>query len=275
MTNVFNFECVCVYVWCIYFVDEPVYHGICGVNDLSGYKKGCVFCRKRFFGFSKNKRQSLSWMLKRDQPNHLLFEVNSIDGRYIAPISRYSKEEEVLFLPHSYFKILQDPIKMKDLKSQKEYFCIKLQQVQIPRSLKIVVWVDDNPQYNKKWINILEKQAISVVTCVSTADAISIIETYKWILMLRGGAIRIVTDMHRIENGIERKTAGIDLIKQLRDKHAFYNDILIFTSCEEPTRQHCEKNNAKRNVFVTTKGSVLLDFVSHKPIDKKRYGFDQ
>ena len=36
-------------------------------------------------------------------------ELNSIDCRYIAPISRYPKEEEVLFLPYSHFKVLEDP----------------------------------------------------------------------------------------------------------------------------------------------------------------------
>ena len=250
-----------------------MYRGISGLKDLSGYKKGEVVCWKRLSAFSKNKAESLRFCLKYSA-HHALFEVNSIDGRYIAPISRYSKEEEVLFLPHSHFKVLQDPIKMKDEKSKKEYFYIKLQQVQIPRSPKIVVWVDDNPQNNKKWIHKLEKQAISVVTCITTADAISIMNTYKWILMLRGSAIRIVTDMHRNEDGISKPTAGIELIKQLRERYGFHNDILIFTGREKPTREHCEKHNAKKNVFVTTKGKVLEDFVSHKKIDKKRYGFE-
>ena len=259
-------ECVCV--------DEPVYRGIRGLKDLSGYQKGCTVCWKRISAFSKKREKSLDF-LKGNEPHYLLFEVRSIDGRYIAPVSRYPQEEEVLFLPHSYFKVLEDPVKMKDEKSGKEYFYIKLKQLQIPRSAKIVVWVDDNPQNNKKWIHKLEKQAISVVTCLTTQEAISIMETYKWILLLRGSAIRIVTDMHRIENGIERKTAGIDLIKALREKHGFYNEILIFTGREKPTREHCEKQNTKKNVFVTTQGNVLEDFVSHKPIDKKRYGFDQ
>ena len=259
-------------VYCL--LDEPVYRGINGLKDLKGYKKDKVVCWKRISAFSQKKKESLDFCLE-GEDHHLLFEVNSIDGRNIAPISAYPHEEEVLFLPHSYFKVLEDPIAMKVKETGEEYFYIKLQQIQMPRSPKIVVWVDDHPENNEDWIQDLEKQAISVVTCLTTADAISIMNNYKWILMLRGSAIRIVTDMHRIENGIERKTAGIDLIKQLRKNHGFYNDILIFTSHEEPTRKHCETNDATKHVFVTTDGDVLEDFVSHKPIDKKRYGFDK
>ena len=118
-------------------------------------------------------------------------------------------KEEVSLLPHSYFKVLRDPVKMIDNKAQKECCFILLQQIQIPRSPKIIVWVDDNPQNNLQWTYSLEGESISLVTFHTTNEAISIMESYEWILMLRGISIRIVTNMHRNGNVISTNIAGI------------------------------------------------------------------
>ena len=250
-----------------YSLDVPVYRGFSGVQDLAGYAKGDIICWKRLSAFSKKKEVAINFMFENDAKPRALFEVLSIDGRGIGKLSAHPHEDEVLFLPYSHFKVLDVEIMNKDDKFS-EYFYIKLQQIQIPRSGKIIVWVDDNPINNLEWIHTLEKKAISVIICKTTNEAINILETYKWILNLNNSDIRIVTDMKRYDNPI----AGIDFIKLLRNKHKFMNNVLIFTGSEHYTRQHCINNKITKNVYVTTYSSILEQFIGYKPIDK-RWGF--
>eukprot|EP01084_Bolivina_argentea_P148941 260287_1 len=243
-----------------YELNKELYRGYGGIKDLAGYTEGKIFCWKRITAFSKSKQSALRFMRRKNKKPQALFELVGIDGREITKLSKYQDEEEVVFLPYCHFKIIS-----VNVISDENYFHIKLKQIQIPRATKVVVWVDDNPKNNLKWIHELEKQGISVIICVSTEEAIVILETYKWILMLKDGAIRIVTDMRRYEN----KTAGIDLIKALRFKHKFKNDVLIFTGYEKGAREKCIANKITKNVYVTTSGNVLQQFVFHKPVPDK------
>ena len=137
-----------------------------------------------------------------------------------------------------------------------------LDQIQVPKSGKIIIWVDDKPRHNLKWVYQLEKAGISVILCKSTNEALSLIKSYKWTLLLKNSSIRIVTDMKRYNND----TAGIDLIDKLRQDYHFDHDVLIFTGRghEKHTREHCIDYDVTRNVYVTSKSSVVKQYIFSK-----------
>ena len=227
---------------------------------------------------SKNSSNTIDNASKNINDVKVLFEINSIDGRDITDFSMYGDEEEVVFLPFSHFRVIKVERKEYNLRrsifrssngnnvNSFKYYYIKLQQIQIPRSAKIVIWVDDNPKNNLKWIYRLEKRGISVIICKTTQECIGVIETYKWILYLKNAQLRIVTDMNRYDNNI----AGVELIKKLRNPpHCFDNDILIFSMRDDIAKQHCIDNNVTNNVFVTKYGNVVQKFVFFKQLDDK------
>ena len=286
---VLSFVCVtCFWFCCLFFwffflffllLETTGYRAFCGMTDLSGYSKGNVVCWKRITSFFKDKKAAMKYMRNNKQKPKALFEVTIIDGRDISPLCQASQDsnnnsgkddekggdelKQILCLPFSHFKVLD--VKFVGEKNQEQYIHILLKQVQTPRRGKVVVWADDNPDNNLAWIYDLEKKGISVIVCQTTNEAITILQTYKWILKLKDTSIRIVTDMKRYDN----PTAGIDLIKALRKKYHFMNDVLIFTGHEKWTREHCVKNNITKNVYVGVHNDTIAKFLSFQPVDQK------
>ena len=93
--------------------------------------------------------------------------------------------------------------------------------VERPSPVQRILWVDDEPRNNAFLVESLREQDIDVVTALSTTEAINIYDP--------GRFDRIVSDMGRPENGRFNRTAGIDLIKDVRavDEHV---PIFIFTT---------------------------------------------
>lgn len=75
-------------------------------------------------------------------------------------------------------------------------------------SLQSILWVDDVPRNNATVIDSLTKLGITVTTALSTAEALAKFERTKF--------DRIVSDMGRNEDGTYNRTAGMDLIRQIR-----------------------------------------------------------
>lgn len=249
-----------------YSLGTKLYRGFGGMKNLSSYEKGRIICWQRITAFSKQEAVAVKFMKKSKDNPKILCQVISVDGRGISKISKYETEDEVLFLPYSYFKVIDVNLIKSNDKISFDYFHLILQQVQVPRSPKVVLWVDDNPKNNLKWIYRLEKRGISVIICKTTQECIGVIETYKWILYLKNAQLRIVTDMNRYDNNI----AGVELIKKLRNPpHCFDNDILIFSMRDDIAKQHCIDNNVTNNVFVTKYGNVVQKFVFFKQLDDK------
>lgn len=109
---------------------------------------------------------------------------------------------------------------------------MKLKEVPVPQSAKIVLWVDDHPENNTKWVQELHKRGVSVLYSTNTKEALELLSTYSWMLQLNDGDIRIVTDMVRDEyQGDSNKIvtnylAGIDFIRQLRKTYAFGHKVV-------------------------------------------------
>lgn len=75
--------------------------------------------------------------------------------------------------------------------------------------VRSILWVDGNPKNNSYVIESLEKMGIEVVTSLSTSDAISKLNHKNF--------DRIISDMGRKEGVNYNETAGIDLIKKVRE----------------------------------------------------------
>lgn len=78
----------------------------------------------------------------------VLFELNCIDGRDITALSRYPAEEEILFLPHSYFKVESvKVISSSSTEINEQYFHIRLKQIQTPNNLKYIHELEKKKEY--------------------------------------------------------------------------------------------------------------------------------
>eukprot|EP01083_Nonionella_stella_P122095 367158_1 len=335
-----------------YFYGKIVFRGINGIQDISCYRKGNTISFRRVTATSMDYRRALDFAMRK--PAHLMFEIFCVDGRDISGISKFSTEKEVLFLPHSHFKIVdvqiialkkyrqlheseeenqsvdeeieeQNPINShknqrqlqvqpirqlwrcsvcsfensfqaaiclvcqrgqnpnamslygdqsaaveQDTEEKKEdslpepgsIVLIKLKQIQTPRSDQVIVWVDDEPQNNMKYVYELEKQNISVIICTSTQEAEMMLTHYQWILSMENGDIRIVTDMVRVEGNERKYDAGVHLIQLLRNKYSFTHKILIFCGDVRKAKNKCIESNLVENVYVTVSSKVLRSFVA-------------
>ena len=82
-----------------------------------------------------------------------------------------------------------------------------------------ILWVDDNPKNNSFLVERLSKLGIQVTQVLSTAEAISLLSSMSF--------DRIISDMGRSEGSGYNQSAGLDLIRWLREKNidtplAFY-----------------------------------------------------
>eukprot|EP01083_Nonionella_stella_P099563 279944_1 len=273
-----------------YYFNRTVYRGISGVSDLSGYEKNAVVSFRRVTATTKSKEMAL-FFAQRRSPS-VLFEIVSMDGRDIASLSTFKGEEEVLFLPHSHFKILdiklikqrrskstpansgndEDETKqnielnqemMKKCGEECNVILISMQQICVPRSNQIILWVDDEPQNNIKYIHqYVERKQICPMICRSTKEAMEMLNSYQWISKLNHAKLRIVTDMVRKEGDKMIYNAGIGLITLLRSKYKLNHHILIFCGNVKKARQQCLEHNITHNVYVTLSTKVLKSFIS-------------
>ncbi len=74
-----------------------------------------------------------------------------------------------------------------------------------------VLWVDDNPSNNAYEIKKLRDAGLEVVLAESTAKAM------ETLTVSADGFDAVITDMGRTEDGRYQATAGLTLIKQIRD----------------------------------------------------------
>jgi CheY-like chemotaxis protein len=90
-------------------------------------------------------------------------------------------------------------------------------------SVRSILWVDDNPKNNSLLIDYLKRLKIDVVTVLSTDEAMARLKTNKY--------DRIISDLSRIEDGINLESAGIDLVRKVKRVHP---DIPVVIYCTEP-----------------------------------------
>lgn len=73
-----------------------------------------------------------------------------------------------------------------------------------------ILWVDDNIRHNLFEMKYVERLGASVVTASTTEEALHALDTNRFDL--------VISDMHRVENGVEEPRAGLALLRKVRSR---------------------------------------------------------
>lgn len=111
-----------------------------------------------------------------------------------------------------------------------------------------VLWVDDQPRNNSTLIAHLEEMGLSVETVGSTQEALGLLERRRY--------DRVITDMGRFEGGTYHATAGIDLVRALRNLGSEV-PVIVYTSREQ-VRSHHEEAEQAGAQLVTASPTAML-----------------
>lgn len=136
-------------------------------------------------------------------------EVNRQVGDFIADLQTQIVE-------------MQNKIRALDSNGSLELLSENGAQRQSPR-VRTILWVDDNPKNNSLLIDYLNKLKIDVVTALTTDEAMARLKINKF--------DRIISDLSRIEDGINLESAGIDLVRKVKRIHP---DIPVVIYCSVP-----------------------------------------
>lgn len=88
-------------------------------------------------------------------------------------------------------------------------------------STRSILWVDDHPKNNAVLIQNLTESEIRVTTAATNEEALSLIRAMKF--------DKIVTDLRHPKNGSVIDTAGLDLVKVIREMD-IHIPVYIYTS---------------------------------------------
>jgi len=111
-----------------------------------------------------------------------------------------------------------------------------------------ILWVDDHPRNNAVLIQNLMEAGITVTTAVSTREAAGLFRTKTF--------DKVVTDLSRTENEHINPTAGLELVKTLREM----NDdvpIYIYTSADKAEKMFDAAQEAGANQ-ITGSATILM-----------------
>jgi hypothetical protein len=200
----------------------------------------------------------------KDRNTH--FIIYSLTGRSIQKFSIFPQEDEILFLPHSIFLVV-------DHREDKGKHYIHVRQIELGLCQLSVLWVDDHI-FDEKWENKEHMQRASTrslndnvhfIPKSTTDHALSFLRSPFGQRLKNRSTFRIVTDMKR-DNEEEPRYAGIRLIKQVR-KLGFQNQCLIFTGSEGRAMDKVQAELTKdeyQHVLVTENSDKLHEFVGFK-----------
>lgn len=115
---------------------------------------------------------------------------------------------------------------------------------------KRLLWVDDFPSNNAFIVEHLREKGIDVEISLSTEDALKRLEHRSY--------PAIVTDLGRIENGVDNPFAGLDLIERIRGKGSKV-PILVFAG--QRGIQNTQKLTSAGAENVTSSGVDVMTFI--------------
>jgi len=136
---------------------------------------------------------------------------------------------------------------------------IYLRELPTIRYTKILLWVDDNHNSNYSYIKSIEKNKVSVLTCNTTVEALELIKANLWMLNSGKSNFKIITDMKRIENKIEIKTAGLIFINKLRESFKYEEEVFVFTGSKEKVLKQFNDMNFNHQEGKVIVGSELRE----------------
>ena len=111
-----------------------------------------------------------------------------------------------------------------------------------------VLWVDDNPENNSFLIAYLSDLRVDVVTSTSTSDGLAIFNSMKFGL--------IVSDIGRKESNEYNQTAGLDLLKAIRQKDKEI-PVIFYTSSRSAKAYREEANKLGANEVISSPTKLL------------------
>ena len=234
-----------------------VYRGFKVQKDVDVYKKGEIVNWKTVNALSKKKEVARGF----SSSNGMMFEVAVFSSRDISSLSQYQFEEEVLILPYSRLEVIDV------IKNPGEPVYIKLREIPIPRSPKVVFWVDDNPENNLRIAKEVENKDISCVFAVSTKDALRVINSFQWILLFHNADFRVITDMVRYEkeDGGANYQAGVDLVEKLHKDYKYNFEVLIYCGDTKRAQESCNARKLEQGFFsITNDFSKVEKFLNFK-----------
>jgi len=214
-----------------------IYHLLHGLNSLPffsatvyrGIKKwyfpqdkleeGLQFSWNAFTSFTTSKQTAEGFA----GDTGVLFVMTSKNGRAIESFSAIPSEREVLCPACTMFEI-QSWTKVGSVLQ------VNLKVIVTPQSDKVVLWVDDQPTNNIEIVQELGCRGISVVQCLTTEEAVTWMGAHPKTRQRPLTGLRVISDMSRVEKEVLVPTAGIDLIKILREKFDYKHRVMIYTS---------------------------------------------
>ena len=234
----------------------PFYNGKCWKllkgHSIADFPVKKLFCWYTIMGTSVSKEVALQNVHVKS-PSDILLEITVKTGRAIGALAYNQKEEEVLLMPFWSFTVAE-------VHPEEQPPRVMLEEVVMPRSPKIVLWVDDVPPHNSEYMQELEKTGVSVCYCTSIQEAVHSIEYFKWMLLLKDSEFRIFTTMALQEPpriGKYKDLAGITLVQLLRTTHKCTHPIMVF--CHDTA--HAKAIFAEMNVIVSSSKKELTEFL--------------
>lgn len=93
-----------------------------------------------------------------------------------------------------------------------------------------ILWVDDNIRHNLFEINYVQRLGVAVDTATTTDEALRALDA-DWFDL-------VISDMHRVEDGVEEPQAGLKLLRKMRSQHRV--PLVVYTSNASLLRENAE-----------------------------------
>jgi CheY-like chemotaxis protein len=116
-----------------------------------------------------------------------------------------------------------------------------------PTSARFVLWVDDNPKNNSFFVQQLTDRGINVDLALSTSEGLRLFGKKAY------GAV--ISDMGRTEDGKYNPTAGIELLRQIREGNKTLPFIIFCTS--RGVTEHRQEAMSLRATGITSSGTEM------------------
>jgi len=244
------------------FLKLPLYIGRAyrGVRNknYANHKKGENILWMNISSLSLDYNVALKFSKEKEtQIPQVMYIIDVLSARYLDLLS-VSDEKEVTLFPYSILEVTD--IKIDKNTGMITYF---LTEVPTPKSPKILCWVDDNPINNIKYLEYLEMHGVSTVCLKSNAKVEDFFNHHSWLLSRRNkSTFKIITDMKRKENNVDKPKAGIDTIKLIKE-HKYNSQILVFTTNKERANEICLQEQLDTNIFrCEDKNSGIIDYLN-------------
>jgi CheY-like chemotaxis protein len=118
----------------------------------------------------------------------------------------------------------------------------------------LILWVDDQPKNNSYFVQQLSDMGFSIDLALSTSEGLRRFDREKYSI--------IISDMGRIEEGLYKATAGLELLKDIRVQ-SLDIPFIIFCSSRK-TREHSSEAKALGVTSITSSPTELMGIIQNE-----------